>query len=579
MRAGDFSGTTIAVKDPLTGLPFPGNVIPANRLDPSAQNIVNFFYPLPNQGTLATGMGVYQQFVPETANRHRADLRIDHEASSKDSLFLRASYQRRDPAGISFEAGNGLTNLGHPGADPRHRHRGRGLDEDLLEHGRQRVPRRLQLRQQRPPEPVQRPAGQRPARPRDRAERRRLPRRLPVLQLLGRVRGQPAREHHRRRLQRRPDDQPELVLDQQQPELGRRAATRCEAAPCGRGTRAIDGRGRGTNHRGQYRFNGAQTGNALADLLLGYTRDVADRVSTRGDTDGYSNDFAVFLQDDWRVNNDLTVFLGLRYELAGAWNEKGDILGNFVPEDGGYHVVPNAQVAALLPPGLQALGRTRIASDVDMPNTLINSDKNNFSPRVGFAWRVGGNDQTVVRGGFGLFHPTVAIQGLRDLLASNMFRYGATRTAPPLHAGLQRRRAVRRPRRLRQPGYRRRRPEPGHLPVQPHPRAGAGRRVRPARQLHRLDDAEAARRPRLQHDAGQHGLLRPLQPRRPRAPAVPPVRVLHGQRRQPGRGPAARGPGRAAAPLEGRPGAQRGLHATPTRAATPPTPATAPWAS
>ena len=42
-------------------------------------------------------MGVYQQFVPETRNRHRADLRIDHEAASKDSLFLRASYQHRDP--------------------------------------------------------------------------------------------------------------------------------------------------------------------------------------------------------------------------------------------------------------------------------------------------------------------------------------------------------------------------------------------------------------------------------------------------------------------------------------------------
>ena len=191
---------------------------------------------------------------------------------------------------------------------------------------------------------------------------------------------------------------------------------------------AIDGRGRGTNHRGSYRFNGTRTGNAFGDFLLGYTRDVSDRVSTRGDTDGHSDDFAVFLQDDWRVNNDVTVFLGLRYELAGAWHEKGDILGNFSPEDGGHHVVPNAQVATLLPPGLQALGRTQIASDVGMPDTLINSDTNNFSPRVGFAWRVGGNDQTVLRGGFGLFHPTVAIQGLRDSLASNMFRYAATRS-------------------------------------------------------------------------------------------------------------------------------------------------------
>ena len=59
---------------------------------------MDFFYPLPNQGTLATGMGVYQQFVPETRNRQRADLRIDHEASKNDSIFLRASYQYRDPS-------------------------------------------------------------------------------------------------------------------------------------------------------------------------------------------------------------------------------------------------------------------------------------------------------------------------------------------------------------------------------------------------------------------------------------------------------------------------------------------------
>jgi hypothetical protein len=435
MRAGDFSGTTIIVKDPLTGLPFPGNVIPASRLDRSAQNIVNFFYPLPNQGTLATGMGVYQQFVPETSNRHRADLRIDHEATSKDSLFLRASYQRRDPSGISFEAGNGLTNMGI---------QDRTLDTATVVGGWTKIFSNTVVNEFR--------IGYNY----DNSVRQSQYNVHEVNAQLGlenapsvdasRV-GYPSFSFSGGSAASRPVGiadggfNADRTINQSSFSISDNLSWVAGSHSLRGGvlwTRntAIDGRGRGTNHRGSYRFNGARTGNALADLLLGYTRDVSDRVSTRGDTDGYSNDFAVFLQDDWRVSNDLTMFLGLRYELGGSWHEKGDVLGNFLPtEDGGHHIVPNAQVAALLPPGVQALGRTQIAGDVGYPDTLVNSDKNNFSPRVGFAWRVGGSDQTVLRGGFGLFHPTVAIQGLRDSLASNMFRYGATRTAPPLSQG------------------------------------------------------------------------------------------------------------------------------------------------
>ncbi len=111
MRNGDFRGTAITPNDPNTGLPFPDKVIPAGRIDPAAKAVMDFFYPLPNQGTLANGYGVFQQFVPETRERQRGDIRIDHEAGKNDTLFLRGSYQHRNPNGITFEAGNALTNL------------------------------------------------------------------------------------------------------------------------------------------------------------------------------------------------------------------------------------------------------------------------------------------------------------------------------------------------------------------------------------------------------------------------------------------------------------------------------------
>ena len=122
---------------------------------------------------------------------------------------------------------------------------------------------------------------------------------------------------------------------------------------------ARDGFGFGVNFRGRYRFRGTSTGNAFTDFLLGLPTDARDHISNRGPLEGHSNDIAGFVQDDWRASKSLTVFLGLRYEVVGTWHENSLTLANFVPLEGGYHVVPNDQVAALLPPGLIALGRTR----------------------------------------------------------------------------------------------------------------------------------------------------------------------------------------------------------------------------
>ncbi len=148
MRAGDFRGTvdsSHAIRR--RARPFPDQVIPADRIDPSATKIMNMFYPLPNLGTAASGYGLYQQFVPETRKRQRFDIRLDSEVTKNDSVFFRGSYQHRDPNSITFEAGNVLTNMPILDSKLEHVVVHRRLDEDHDADDGQRVPDRLQLRQ------------------------------------------------------------------------------------------------------------------------------------------------------------------------------------------------------------------------------------------------------------------------------------------------------------------------------------------------------------------------------------------------------------------------------------------------
>ncbi len=81
-RQGDFSATSTPIIDPSSGSPFPGNIIPANRLNPVSVNLTNTYLPLPNQ----PGAINFAYVTKPTTNWDQALTRIDHRFSDRDQL-------------------------------------------------------------------------------------------------------------------------------------------------------------------------------------------------------------------------------------------------------------------------------------------------------------------------------------------------------------------------------------------------------------------------------------------------------------------------------------------------------------
>jgi outer membrane receptor protein involved in Fe transport len=115
---------------------------------------------------------------------------------------------------------------------------------------------------------------------------------------------------------------------------------------------------------------------SLVGLLLGRFDSAARSFgSTRRTLE--QNSFGIYATDDWKLSPRFTLNLGLRYDWSAPLGEKDNIGANFFPDR-----------------GLVTLGQ-----GIDQ---LYASDKNNFGPRVGFAWDVTGNGRTALRGGYSL---------------------------------------------------------------------------------------------------------------------------------------------------------------------------------
>lgn len=113
------------------------------------------------------------------------------------------------------------------------------------------------------------------------------------------------------------------------------------------------------------------------------------------------NDIGAFFQDDWKVNQRLTLNLGVRYDFYGFPSDLRSRFVNFLPDQ-----LRQGTVAAPAgPPNgfVQAEGG-QLAGVPEVVKTLVPSDKNNFSPRVGFALRLNNEGTLALRGGYGIYY-------------------------------------------------------------------------------------------------------------------------------------------------------------------------------
>jgi hypothetical protein len=402
-RSGNFSGAAQTIYDPLTQVrnaqgqyvrsAFSGNVIPANRLDPVGQNLINLF-PQPN---LPGNAGNYLYNPVRATNERDFDARVDRRFSDYDSAWVRFSWSNSDltePSSLpapAVGAGPGV-----PGINSQ------PVKQAVVSENHIFSPRsfnemrfgftRLNLRAFNPN--YGQNISQQVGIPGSNVNGDPLTSGLAIVNIsgftsLGDSGSAPA------------------VLVSQNAQWSDNFTK-----ILGRHTLKVGGEVRRLQYnafqssqpRGTLSFSTIYTSNpaassgtgiGAADLLLG--RPASGGINYVAGTRGFRRtELAFYVQDDYKLSSTLTLNLGLRWEdfIGWPWTEVNDRMFDFVPA---------SQTIAQV--GTNGISRAGAGSDL-----------NNFGPRAGLAWQPAA--KTVFRTAYGIFYSAPQLDVTRNLAAN-----------------------------------------------------------------------------------------------------------------------------------------------------------------
>jgi hypothetical protein len=399
-RRGDFSALGTPIRNPLTGEVYADGRIPQSALNPVALSLQDRFYPLPNTGgtTTLTANNYRETVDRDRAKPYYATGRVDHNFGDKDRIFARFTFHQS-------------TNPVWEGNLPAIGMREALRQNKALTFSYTRILGPSLINEVRYGHAYNNNPVAGPIRGLELADSLGLRGLAPGLPDIGGILKVTFPGTALTGLSQIDTSNPGFLnrIHQIQDQVTWLRGT--HSMKFGTDIRRVDWEEMTAppNLFGMIDFTGRYTGHPYADFLLGLPNS-ASRAFPPVTTERRRWTYDFFVQDDWKIRRDLTVNLGLRYDLHPGWVEREGRLAFFDVTSGAIVVADDGanKISPLMPSSYVGI---ETASSQGLPSkTLVRTDRNNVAPRLGVAWRPFNDARTVLRAGYGLYYDLLPIE-------------------------------------------------------------------------------------------------------------------------------------------------------------------------